>query len=244
VQRIWRAHGLQPHRVRQFKLSNDPDFVDKLRDVVGLYVDPPAHAIVLSVDEKSQIQALDRTQPGLPLTKGRAGTMTHDYKRNGTTTLFSARSPIRWRSGPSSSLPKMPQPASSSTLRALPISVDGDRAVSIDWRSSSMIIARSGAFAATKPRAGVFTLVSLSATSRAISRPAVAQSPLAAACFAVATSFRRSLHRVVRGGAGSEEHAERRYGRERTDSHQFPSGRECVFGNATAVGSAHGVFSP
>ncbi len=90
VQRIWRAHGLQPHRVRQFKLSNDPDFVDKLRDIVGLYVDPPAHAVVLSVDEKSQIQALDRTQPGLPLKKGRAGTMTHDYKRNGTTTLFAA----------------------------------------------------------------------------------------------------------------------------------------------------------
>ena len=90
VQRIWRAHGLQPHRVRQFKLSNDPKFVDKLRDVVGLYVDPPAHAIVLSVDEKSQIQALDRTQPGLPLKKGRAGTMTHDYKRHGTTTLFAA----------------------------------------------------------------------------------------------------------------------------------------------------------
>ena len=90
VQRIWRAHGLQPHRVRQFKLSTDPQFVAKLRDVVGLYVDPPAHAIVLSVDEKSQIQALDRTQPGLPLKKGRAGTMTHDYKRNGTTTLFAA----------------------------------------------------------------------------------------------------------------------------------------------------------
>jgi len=90
VRRIWRAHGLQPHRVRQFKLSKDPEFVDKLRDIVGLYVDPPAHAIVLSVDEKSQIQALDRTQPGLPLKKGRAGTMTHDYKRNGTTTLFAA----------------------------------------------------------------------------------------------------------------------------------------------------------
>jgi transposase len=90
VRRIWRAHGLQPHRVRQFKLSNDPDFVTKLRDVVGLYVNPPAHAVVLSVDEKSQIQALDRTQPGLPLKKGRAGTMTHDYKRNGTTTLFAA----------------------------------------------------------------------------------------------------------------------------------------------------------
>jgi transposase len=90
VQRIWRAHGLQPHRVRQFKLSNDPNFVEKLHDVVGLYVDPPEHAIVLSVDEKSQIQALDRTQPGLPLKKGRAATMTHDYKRNGTTTLFAA----------------------------------------------------------------------------------------------------------------------------------------------------------
>jgi transposase len=90
VHRIWRAHGLQPHRVRQFKLSNDPEFIDKLRDVVGLYVAPPAHAIVLSFDEKSQIQALDRSQPGLPLKKGRAGTMTHDYKRNGTTTLFAA----------------------------------------------------------------------------------------------------------------------------------------------------------
>src|SRR5690242_6610413 len=90
VQRIWRAHGLQPHRVRQFKLSNDRQFAAKLRDIVGLYVDPPAHAIVLSVDEKSQIQALDRTQPGLPLKRGRAGTMTHDYKRHGTTTLFAA----------------------------------------------------------------------------------------------------------------------------------------------------------
>jgi transposase len=90
VHRIWRAHGLQPHKIKQFKLSNDPKFVEKLRDVVGLYVDPPAHAIVLSFDEKSQIQALDRSQPGLPLKKGRAGTMTHDYKRNGTTTLFAA----------------------------------------------------------------------------------------------------------------------------------------------------------
>jgi transposase len=78
VQRIWRAHGLQPHRVRQFKLSKDPEFVDKLRGVVGLYVDPPAHAVVLSVDEKSQIQALDRTQPGLPMKRGRAGSMTHE----------------------------------------------------------------------------------------------------------------------------------------------------------------------
>ena len=90
VQRIWRAHGLQPHRVRHFKLSNDPEFASKLRDIVGLYVNPPDHAIVLSVDEKSQIQALDRTQPGLPMKKGRAGTMTHDYKRHGTTTLFAA----------------------------------------------------------------------------------------------------------------------------------------------------------
>ena len=90
VQRIWKAHGLSPHRWRQFKLSSDPAFAEKLRDVVGLYVSPPAHAVVLSVDEKSQIQALDRTQPGLPLKKGRAQTMTHDYKRNGTTTLFAA----------------------------------------------------------------------------------------------------------------------------------------------------------
>ncbi len=90
VQRVWKAHGLAPHRVRRFKLSRDPDFVPKLRDVVGLYVDPPAHAVVLSVDEKSQIQALDRTQPGLPMKPGRAGTMTHDYKRHGTTTLFAA----------------------------------------------------------------------------------------------------------------------------------------------------------
>ena len=84
VQRIWAAHGLQPHRVRHFKLSQDPAFATKLRDVVGLYLDPPAHSLVLSVDEKSQIQALDRTQPGLPMKKGRAGTMTHDYKRHGT----------------------------------------------------------------------------------------------------------------------------------------------------------------
>jgi transposase len=90
VQRIWRAHGLQPHRMRQFKLSNDPKFAAKLHDIVGLYVNPPDHAIVLSIDEKSQIQALDRTQPGLPMKKGRAATMTHDYKRHGTTTLFAA----------------------------------------------------------------------------------------------------------------------------------------------------------
>jgi transposase len=90
VQRIWRRHGLRPHRVRQFKLSNDRQFASKLRDIVGLYVDPPAHTVVLSIDEKSQIQALDRTQPGLPMKKGRCGTMTHDYKRHGTTTLFAA----------------------------------------------------------------------------------------------------------------------------------------------------------
>ncbi len=90
VQKIWKAHGLAPHRWRAFKLSNDPAFAEKLHDVVGLYVSPPAHAVVLSVDEKSQIQALDRTQPGLPMKKGRAATMTHDYKRHGTTTLFAA----------------------------------------------------------------------------------------------------------------------------------------------------------
>ena len=90
VQSIWKAHGLAPHRWRSFKLSNDPAFAEKLTKIVGLYVDPPAHAVVLSFDEKSQIQALDRTQPGLPMKKGRAGTMTHDYKRHGTTTLFAA----------------------------------------------------------------------------------------------------------------------------------------------------------
>jgi transposase len=90
VSRIWRANGLKPHRVESFKVSNDPLFADKLEAIVGLYLNPPEHALVLSVDEKSQIQALDRTQPGLPLKKGRSQTMTHDYKRNGTTTLFAA----------------------------------------------------------------------------------------------------------------------------------------------------------
>jgi transposase len=90
VQRIWSARGLKPHRVKTFKLSNDKHFEEKLVDVVGLYLDPPEQAVVLCMDEKSQIQALDRTQPSLPMTKGRAGTMTHDYKRNGTTTLFAA----------------------------------------------------------------------------------------------------------------------------------------------------------
>ncbi len=90
VRRIWRAHGLKPHLVRTFKLSRDPQFTEKLEDIVGLYLNPPEHAIVLCADEKSQIQALDRTQPGLPIKKGRCGTMTHDYKRNGTATLFAA----------------------------------------------------------------------------------------------------------------------------------------------------------
>lgn len=90
IQRMWRDHGLQPHRTETFKLSSDPQFLEKLTDVVGLYLDPPEKAIVFSVDEKSQIQALDRTQPGLPMKRGRAGTMTHDYKRNGTITLFAA----------------------------------------------------------------------------------------------------------------------------------------------------------
>ena len=90
VQRIWKEHGLKPHLTRAFKLSNDPKFAEKVVDIVGLYLNPPDNAVVLCVDEKSQIQALDRTQPGLPLKKGRAGTMTHDYRRNGTTTLFAA----------------------------------------------------------------------------------------------------------------------------------------------------------
>jgi transposase len=90
VRRIWHSHGLKPHRVESFKLSNDSRFSEKLEDIVGLYLNPPEHALVLSLDEKSQIQALDRTQPGLPMKKGRAQTMTHDYKRHGTTTLFAA----------------------------------------------------------------------------------------------------------------------------------------------------------
>ena len=90
VQRIWKEHGLKPHLTRTFKLSNDPRFAEKVVDIVGLYLNPPDKAVVLCVDEKSQIQALDRTQPGLPIKKGRASTMTHDYKRNGTTTLFAA----------------------------------------------------------------------------------------------------------------------------------------------------------
>jgi len=90
VQRIWDAHHLQPHRLRTFKRSNDPAFAEKVEDIVGLYMDPPMHTVVLSIDEKSQIQALDRTQPGLPLKPGKCGTMTHDYKRHGVTTLFAA----------------------------------------------------------------------------------------------------------------------------------------------------------
>ena len=90
VRRIWHKHGLKPHLSRTFKVSNDPEFAQKLEAIVGLYLNPPEHAIVLCADEKSQIQALDRTQPGLPIKKGRCGTMTHDYKRNGTATLFAA----------------------------------------------------------------------------------------------------------------------------------------------------------
>lgn len=90
VQRVWLANGLKPHRIKTFKVSNDAQFVEKMQDIVGLYLNPPEHALVLCADEKSQIQALDRTQPGLPIKKGRCGTMTHDYKRNGTTTLFAA----------------------------------------------------------------------------------------------------------------------------------------------------------
>lgn len=90
VNRVWREHQLKPHRVKGFKVSNDPQFAEKLRDVIGLYLNPPEKAIVFSVDEKSQIQALDRTQPGLPMKPGKCGTLTHDYKRNGTTTLFAA----------------------------------------------------------------------------------------------------------------------------------------------------------
>ena len=97
VNNIWQSHNLKPHRVKTFKLSRDAKFLEKLTDVVGLYLNPPQQAIVLCVDEKSQIQALDRTQPGLPLKKGRCGTMTHDYKRNGTTTLFAALEVLRGR---------------------------------------------------------------------------------------------------------------------------------------------------
>ena len=92
---IWRANGLKPHRVDTFKVSNDPEFADQLETIVGRYLNPPEHALVSSVDEKSQIQELDRTQPGLPMKKGRGQTMTHDYKRNGTTTLFAALNPQR-----------------------------------------------------------------------------------------------------------------------------------------------------
>lgn len=90
VRRIWRSHGLKPHLSETFKVSNDPQFAEKLEDIVGLYLNPPEHAIVLCADEKSQIQALDRTQPSLPMKRGRGETMTHDYKRHGTTTLFAA----------------------------------------------------------------------------------------------------------------------------------------------------------
>lgn len=96
VARIWDAHGLNPHRIERFKLSKDKRFVEKLTDVVGVYLNPPDKALVLCVDEKSQVQALDRTQPGLPMKKGRCGTMTHDYKRNRTTCLFAALKEPVW----------------------------------------------------------------------------------------------------------------------------------------------------
>lgn len=97
VSNIWRSHNVKPHRVKRFKLSRDPKFLEKLTDVVGLYLNPPQQAMVICVDEKSQIQALDRTQPGLPLKKGRCGTLTHDYKRHGTTSLFAALEVLQGR---------------------------------------------------------------------------------------------------------------------------------------------------
>ena len=127
VHRIWKQHGLQPHRLETFKLSGDRQFVEKLRDVVGLYLNPPDRALVLSVDEKSQIQALDRTQPGLPMKRGRCGTRTHDYKRHGTTTLYAALSMLDGtvigqclpataaRSSSASSPPSISRPRPSST---------------------------------------------------------------------------------------------------------------------------------
>ncbi len=95
VQRIWQAHRLQPHRIRTFKKSNDPAFAERVEDIVGLYMSPPVHAVVLSIDEKSRIQALDHTEGGLPMKPGKCGTMTHDYKRHGTTTLFAARKRLK-----------------------------------------------------------------------------------------------------------------------------------------------------
>ncbi len=131
VNNIWRAHNLQPHRTKTFKLSRDPKFLEKMTDVVGLYLNPPQQAIVLCVDEKSQIQALDRTQPGLPIKKGRCGTMTHDYKRNGTTTLFAAletstgqgrrRMPSET---PASGVSEIPAPARRRVSRRCPLASD------------------------------------------------------------------------------------------------------------------------
>ena len=151
VQKIWRAHGLQPHRLRTFKLSRDPEFAAKVRDVVGLYVDPPAHAVVLSVDEKSQIQALDRTQPGLPMKKGRAGTHDprlhperhHDPVRRAQRARRHGRRPVH-AAAPAPGVPALPQPSrarrsrpaswstSSSTTTAAtstPRSAPGSRAI-------------------------------------------------------------------------------------------------------------------
>jgi hypothetical protein len=114
VQRLWEAHRLQPHRIRTFKRSNDPEFAEKVEDIVGLYMDPPKHAVVVSIDEKSQIQALDRTQPGLPLKPGKCGTMTHDYKRNGIATRNS------FASSTPSSAPSRPEKSSTPSSTTMP----------------------------------------------------------------------------------------------------------------------------
>jgi transposase len=160
VQRIWAAHDLQPHRIRTFKRSNDPEFAAKLEDIAGLYVDPPKHAIVLSVDEKAQIQALDRTQPGLPIKPGKAGTLTHDYKRNGTTTLFAALNVLdgsvisrymqRHRHSCASSTPSSTpcRPASSSTR-----SSTTTRPTSIRRSSSGSPVTPVGCSISPRPRA-------------------------------------------------------------------------------------------
>ena len=154
VRRIWHGHGLKPHRVETFKLSNDPRFAEKLEDIVGLYLNPPEHAIVLSLDEKSQIQALDRTQPGLPMKRGRAHTMTHDYKRHGTTTLFAALNTLdgtvmatcmerhrhqEWLKSYVSSIAKRP-PTNSFTLSSTTMPPTNTRRFSAGRRATSAFI--------------------------------------------------------------------------------------------------------
>jgi transposase len=123
VHRVWQANRLAPHRIKTFKLSNDPNFAEKVVDIVGLYLNPPEHALVLCVDEKSQIQALDRTQKGLPIHPGRLGTMTHDYKRHGTTTLFAALIVSDIKSGSSSSRRSMLPPTPRSICTWSPITM-------------------------------------------------------------------------------------------------------------------------